>query len=38
MDYVVGLTDINTNSNITKRYRINPKIIGMRIKKIRKKI
>ena len=23
MDYVVGLTDINTNSNITKRYRIN---------------
>lgn len=37
MDYVVGLTDININSNITKRYRINPKIIGMRIKKIRKK-
>lgn len=37
MDYVVGLTDINTNSSVNKRYRINPKVIGIRIKKIRKK-
>ena len=35
MDYITGLTNIN--KRINKKYKLNPKIIGLRIKKIRLK-
>ena len=35
MDYITGLTNIN--KRINKKYKINPKVIGLRIKKIRLK-
>ncbi len=35
MDYVTGLSNVNNHS--TKSYKLNSKIVGMRIKKIRNK-
>ncbi len=36
MNYVTGLTDINVE--VHKRYKLNPKLIGMRLKKLRLKL
>lgn len=35
MDYVCGLTDVNIHSN--KKYKLNNKVIGQKLKKIRLK-